>query len=123
VTPEVARAAIAALPSFAPDPRGGIELDAERVSVGRAYLLAGRVDEAVSWLERATRACNLVRFPVAATRARLWLGEAREAKGDRAGACADYAAVVRRWGGAKPRSVTAEEASRRAAALGCPRTN
>jgi hypothetical protein len=50
----------------------------------------------------------------------LHLGEAREATGDAAGACAAYDAVRAQWLHAKPRSVTTEEAARRAKALACP---
>jgi serine/threonine-protein kinase len=61
----------------------------------------------------------VLRFPFAHLRGEVLLGRALEAKGDRAGACAAYASVVRRWGGAKPRSVTAEDAAARASALKC----
>jgi hypothetical protein len=49
----------------------------------------------------------------------LYLGELDEQAGDTASACAHYAKVLARWGGAKPRSVTADEARSRAKKLGC----
>jgi hypothetical protein len=50
---------------------------------------------------------------------RFLLGQLLEQKTDRDGACAQYAAVLARWGHAKPRSVTAEKARSRSKALGC----
>ncbi|HEU4533313.1 MAG TPA: hypothetical protein VFS00_04315, partial [Polyangiaceae bacterium] len=47
------------------------------------------------------------------------LGLAREAVGDRDGACEADRVVLGRWGRAPPRSLAAERAGRRA--LGCPR--
>ena len=43
-----------------------------------------------------------------------------EQKSDRGGACEQYAAILRRWGGAKPRSITADKARARSKALACP---
>jgi eukaryotic-like serine/threonine-protein kinase len=51
--------------------------------------------------------------------AALHLAEAREASGDDPGACEAYRAVLDRWGGAKPRSMTAEAARARVRALAC----
>jgi serine/threonine-protein kinase len=50
----------------------------------------------------------------------LLLGRALEQTGDKAGACAPYAAVKRLWKNAKPRSVSVETATERMKALGCP---
>jgi serine/threonine-protein kinase len=100
------------LPPYRPSTLAGAD-------VGRAFLLAGRVDEAISMLEEATRSCRALEIPVLHTRAHDWLGQAREAAGDRAGACAAYGVVISRWGHAVPRSVTAEHARARMAALGC----
>jgi serine/threonine-protein kinase len=88
-------------------------------SVGRAHFLAGRIDEALPLLERGATSCMALEFPVAHTRANLWLGHAREAKGDKDGACKAYQVVLSRWGRAKPRSVSAEDARLRIKALGC----
>jgi serine/threonine-protein kinase len=113
-----ARDALDALPTYQPlapfRPMTLVE-----ATTGRTFLLADRVDEALPWLEAATKTCRALELPVLHTRAHLWLGQAREKKGDRAGACAAYGVVLDRWGKAKPRSVTADEARARAKALGC----
>jgi hypothetical protein len=49
----------------------------------------------------------------------LYLGELDEQSGDKPSACAHYAKVLDRWGHAKPRSVTADEARAHATKLGC----
>ena len=110
-------AAIARLggpPPYQPD--GGTH-----AAIGRAFLLGGDLPEATRWLGAATRSCAILTQPVETISSARWLGEARERAGDRDGACAAYATVVRRWGAATPRSVSATEARDRARALGCPR--
>lgn len=116
--PDDAKDALAARASFAPLPpyRPETMIDA---AAGMTFLLGGEIDEATRWLEGATRSCSALSFPLEQTRAHLWLGRAREAGRDRAGACAAYRRVLDRWGRAKPRSVTAEEARARAVKLGC----
>jgi hypothetical protein len=52
-------------------------------------------------------------------RAHVYLGQALEAQGDLASACAEFATVERDWKGAKPRSVTLELARARSAAIHC----
>jgi serine/threonine-protein kinase len=101
-----------ALPSFLPR-----TLSEE--AIGRTLLLAGRADEALPWLDRATRSCAVLEQPMAHTRAHLWLGMAREARHDKEGACSAYRVVLTRWGKAKPRSLTADRAAERTRALGC----
>jgi serine/threonine-protein kinase len=101
------------LPPFSP-------ASALAADIGHTFLLGGRVDDAVSWLEQATRVCDVLRQPIERTRAQLWLGQAREARGDTTGACAAYKVVIRRWGKATPKSVTADKAKERARALRCP---
>jgi hypothetical protein len=49
----------------------------------------------------------------------LRLGELDEQSGNNPSACAHYAKLLERWGHAKPRSVTADEARARATKLGC----
>jgi serine/threonine-protein kinase len=117
-TAEDARAALAAQPAYGalPSFRPSTLVDAD---VGRTYLLAGRYADAVSWLDHATRTCSALRFPFQHMRARLLLGRAHEARGDKRSACAAYREVLDRWGAAKPRSVTADEARDRARVLGC----
>jgi serine/threonine-protein kinase len=115
---EGAREALAALPAYQPlppfRPLTPVDLD-----VGRTYLLAGQAEQAIPWLAGFTRTCGVLEHPVEHLRAQLWLGRAREAKGDPQGACAAYRVVVDRWGQARPRSVTAEAAAERLAALRC----
>jgi hypothetical protein len=42
--------------------------------------------------------------------ARLMLGQALEAKGDKAGACEAYRYILDRWKNPRPRSITVEQA-------------
>jgi hypothetical protein len=86
---------------------------------GHVRLLAGDVAGALPLLEQGAGVCLALSHPVERVRAHLDLGEAREASGDRAGACKAYAWVIAHYGGAKPRSVTAEQAKARAAHLSC----
>jgi serine/threonine-protein kinase len=88
---------------------------------GAVHLLAGDAARALPLLERGVRVCITLARPVERMRALLHLGMAREATGDRAGACEAYQRVLARWGSAKPRSVTADDARHRAAALACSR--
>jgi serine/threonine-protein kinase len=127
-TPAEARAALDALgelgppspvPSFAAwgfSARWGSP-DAD---IGRVYLLAGRVDEAVAHLKLATAECNLFDSTIDHVHARLDLGRALEQKGDTAGACEAYRKVLAVWGHAKPRSVSADAARARVTSLKCP---
>jgi serine/threonine-protein kinase len=88
--------------------------------VGRAYQLAGRLEEAVPHLRHAARSCDMDVDPVTVTRAALWWGESLQALARVSEACEAYAIVLRRWGHAKPRSVTADAARAHARTLGCP---
>jgi len=116
---EEAQEALASLPDAS---RPLVVAGAEIAPVGHVYLLAGRVDEAIAWLAPAAAACNVLTEAFDAVHAHLWLGEAREQKGDTAGACIEYAVVLARWGTAKPRSVSADEARAHQKSLGCPAT-
>ena len=118
-TPDEARAALGALPSFGGIPPFAPNRAAQAV-VGRLDLLADRLDDAVDALHRGTETCTRLNDGVRSTRGWLDLGTALERRGDRAGACGAYGTVVDRWGHARPRSVTADRARRRMAALGCP---
>ena len=113
-----AEVAMSALPKYAPLPPF-TPTSIAPAYIGNAYLEAGRVDEAVAPLTKATRSCIALYEPVAHTRAMLHLGAALAVKQKKDEACAAYAAVVVRWGGAKPKSITLTEAKKRAAALGC----
>ncbi len=88
-------------------------------ATGHVYLLAGKPGEALPYLKRAVAACADFDAVLAHTRAALDLGHALEATNDPKGACDAYAKVLARWGHAKPRSVTADEARARSKALGC----
>ncbi len=118
VTAADAREALEALPRYSPLPAFDSAVDRERM-MGQVLLLAGRVDEAIPHLRRASNACcggdNTLSHLLAAE----MLGEALEQKGDRPGACDAYAEVLARWGHAKPRSVTADKARERSKAIGC----
>jgi serine/threonine-protein kinase len=90
--------------------------------IGRVSLLAGRFEEASPLLEEAARTCFVRDDPLTSILASLDLGATREALGDKTGACTAYGNVLRPWGHAKPRSVSAEKARERAKALGCAPT-
>jgi tetratricopeptide (TPR) repeat protein len=117
-TASEATVALEALSRFEPL-RSIWEFPAE-YAIGRVYLLAGRVDDAVAHLVRAANACDALENPFDHVRASLLLGQALEAKRDVAGACKAYQSVVSQWGNAKPRSVTGSAARARLGALRCP---
>ena len=119
-TPDDAREALAALPKYAPIPAFRPMTQVE-TAIGTTFLLAGRNDDALAWLEGAAKSCRALQFPFEHTRAHYALGLAREANGDAKGACAAYQVVVDRWGKARPPSVTAEKAIARTRALSCAR--
>jgi tetratricopeptide (TPR) repeat protein len=118
-TPEEANEALRALPEFAPLTSVVHYVGIPDAEVGKTYLLAGDVDQAIAYLTKAVATCVAFRHPFVHTRAQLQLGEAFERKGNTSGACGAYQKVVDRWGNAKPRSISAEKASARIAALGC----
>jgi len=92
---------------------------ADDAAMGNVYVLLGRWDDALPLLERAVSTCAVLDDVPALVRAHLQLAQTYEAKGDVGRACGEYGWVVARWGGAKPRSVTAETAAKRARAAGC----
>jgi serine/threonine-protein kinase len=87
--------------------------------IGKVYSLAGRVEEALPYLTRATADCGVLYAPFRHISAHYHLGMALEGKGDTRGACAAYQVVLDHWGNAKPRSLTAEKARARSKALDC----
>jgi len=117
-TAEESKQAIEALRQVGPLPPFRPETMADAY-VGRMYLMAGRTDDALVWLGQATQSCATLQFPFEQTRAFLWLGQAKESKGDTKGACGAYQVVLDRWGQAKPKSVSADQARARVSALGC----
>jgi serine/threonine-protein kinase len=112
-----AREALEELPHFGGLMKRWNILPAEAF-LGHLYLLLDRVDEAIPWLERGAHACREP-FSIRPIEASFWLGEAWAKKGEKANACDAYAHVLKRWGNAKPKSVTADEAKKRSKALGC----
>lgn len=117
-TPDEAREAMAALAEYSPLPvyRGETLWEAAE---GHVRLLAGDVAGALPLLERGAGVCLALSHPVERVRAQLDLAEARAASGDREGACEAYAAVIARYGAAKPRSISGERAKSGAKSLGC----
>ncbi|WP_437531136.1 protein kinase [Sorangium sp. So ce726] len=85
--------------------------------IGKVYALAGKGQEAIGPLTRVARSCAALADPFSITEARLYLGMALEATGDLRGAAAAYEAVLERWGKARPRSISAEQARARLGAL------
>jgi serine/threonine-protein kinase len=114
-TRDEALAALASRPPLAQLPNG-FRADV----VGHVSALAGRLDEAAPLLAQAAADCMVLEHPFVAVRAQLELGRIDEQRGDAPSACGHYATVLRRWGHAKPRSVTADEARDRSRKLGCP---
>jgi serine/threonine-protein kinase len=93
--------------------------------IGLTLLLTDHAADAVPILDRASRTCHAVEFTSGielaweSTRAARDLGRALEATGDVEGACGAYRRVLARWGGAKPRSVTADFARDRLSHMAC----
>jgi serine/threonine-protein kinase len=126
-TPAEARVALEALPKWSPLPSSATQPIAAGAQ-GRAYALGGDAEKAVPLLRAEVDWCGPLPtgdgtlrtgWVVRAMQDRLLLGQALEQTGDRDGACVQYAAVLARWGSAKPRSVTADKARARARAIGC----
>jgi hypothetical protein len=125
-TPEEALGALAVLPESLPLPKPkGLHWNDDPIylqhqeGMGRTYLLGGRPRDAREPLALVTRSCMGLGEPWAYVEAYEELGQALEALNDPAGACRAYAAVLTRWGNARPRSSSAEEARKRMAALHC----
>jgi serine/threonine-protein kinase len=123
-----AREALAVLDRYAPLPPDDTQ-PRHAGARGKVYALAGNADAAIPLLRAEVGSCGegrVSRLPgqmwwqASRMRNRLLLGGQLEQKGDRAGACEQYAAILARWGNAKPRSLTAEAARARATALTCP---
>ena len=91
--------------------------------IGRVYLLAGKLDDAVAFLGRASGSCAVLapRQTLFVLRASAELGEALEARGDTAGACAAYRKVLSRWGGGASPPLLTAKVQARFEALACAR--
>jgi serine/threonine-protein kinase len=119
---EDATLALAKLPEFSPAHGGAlprIYMGRAGIHIGRVYLLAGRPAEAIAPLDSAAHSCEALLEPFDHTHSILALATALEQTGDIDRACAAYARVLQRWGHAKPRSVSADEAKLRWSALRC----
>jgi serine/threonine-protein kinase len=97
-------------------------------NLGRAYALTGDVAHAIPLLQGAVLRCGEVPAVHALVpidwimdkmHNRLMLGLMLERTSDHDGACEQYAAVLSRWGSAKPKSITADKARARSKALAC----
>ncbi len=87
---------------------------------GKVHLLAGDPRAALPYLESASKDCGALLRPIYHYQNLLHLGAAREALGDKEGACTAYRAILARWGGARD-SRTAKAAAERVQALACRR--
>ena len=126
-TPPEAKEALLTLPGSLPLPRPtGLRWNDDPVyllhqeGIGRTFLLGGHPQEAIAPLRLVARSCMGLAEPWAFVEAQLELGQALEATHDVEGACAAYGDVSIHWGAARPRSMSAELAQRRADALRCP---
>jgi serine/threonine-protein kinase len=119
VTPDDAREALSVADRFLPLPDPLNRDVTFEMPLGHVYLLAGDPKSALAPLRRAARACTAMESPVWQRWAILDYGLALEATGDPAGACTSYRDLLAAWGTAKPRSLSAEKARARVAALRC----
>ena len=83
----------APLDEGSPDSRG-LFVD---FAIGKVYALLGRWDDATPHLERVVSTCSTFDAVMLVAKARLYLGQAQEAKGDLAAAKATYEKIVETW--------------------------
>jgi serine/threonine protein kinase/tetratricopeptide (TPR) repeat protein len=114
-----ARAAVARMPPR-PNPAELLAVSTLLADAGHVLLLAGDPEAAIPWLRRGTESCLAWSQPHPWVEGHVWLGDALVRTGRRDEACEKYGFVIDRWGPARPRSVTADLARKRAAAAGCP---
>ena len=117
MTPDDAREAVAAAHAL-PVSRSMSEHGFWAADLGLALSMTGSHDEAVRTLRAAVGTCEGPVSPFEWMRAHLALAKVLEADGDKPEARALYKVIVDTWGGAKPRSVAADEARSRLLALG-----
>jgi serine/threonine-protein kinase len=114
-TPEEAQLAVARF-----DEAGLSTGDESGYFVAYAFVLAGQAKRLPrSSVEDLARACSVVTNAELSVRAHLLLGRMSDDEGKADAACAEYAKVLARWGNARPRSRTADEARARSKRLGC----
>jgi serine/threonine-protein kinase len=115
-TPAEARAAVAKLDEIHDVPSSAYYNGAS----SRTAFLGGRAELARPLLEGLVRPCDSeFQSTMNWVRSHLYLGELDEQAGNEESACAHYGKVLARWGHAKPKSVTADEARAHAKKLGC----
>ncbi len=85
---------------------------------GRVLFLARKPAEAIPHLEQATKICTGTELSPWYIQDLAWLGHARDATGDKAGACAAYGRALTRWAQSK-QSETIKDVTKRAKTLGC----
>jgi len=120
-TGEDAKAAVARMPDTKPLFNLFALTPSIAEPIGRALVLARRLDEGIHYLTLASSSCELTDGTTAiySTQAAFELGHALEDRGDIPGACAGYDRVLARWGTASPQPKTATKAKMRERALGC----
>jgi tetratricopeptide (TPR) repeat protein len=97
-----------------PDPaRRPLHMD---FALGKAYVLAGRFDEGLPYLERVLHTCMTLDLPLLVLRANWYKGMALESKGDAAQAKAAYETVLKGWPESAP-SRTVKQARERLSTL------
>lgn len=89
------------------------------MQIGRIPLLVEENERTASSRTRDTANCRVLDELIEHTRGHVFLGQAREALGDTAGACAAYRVVIDRWGIKAKKSRTLDKARARFRALAC----
>jgi serine/threonine-protein kinase len=117
VTADEARAAVDAMPKTASKAAESGRWPAIDLAAGKTYALVGQYEHALTPLKRIGSPCLALVDPVNRIGADFYLGMALEGTGDADGARTSYRRVLERWGKAKPRSVTGEQAKKRLHAL------
>jgi serine/threonine-protein kinase len=85
-------------------------------SLGKAYALAARWDDATPYLQRVVSTCDTFDNVMVIAKARLYLAQAREVKGDLTGAKTAYEKIVETWPKGSP-SRTLKRAAERLASM------
>ncbi len=116
-TAEQAKAALAAMPARqTPALRAGANPWMD-LRIGKCQALAGKSRQAIVPLRRLARSCDVLAHPMLVVQAHYFLGLALEQTANLEGARKAYETVMKYWGKARPRSLTAEKARARLAAL------